>query len=297
MGGVAGAEMKNNRSNVAIIAALVALLIATIGFVRASRDSGQHNSAAAIPTHAGLLDTVRRDRVLRVGYGVYPPYTIEDPNTREVSGFSAAVIEEIAKELGCKVEWHRLSWDTMSADLKRGVYDVIADPIFATIPRAPEFSFSEPYAYFPDGIAVVRKDDNRFKTFDDLDRAGLKLSVGLGQASEALARARLTKPEIVPVAVGTDNMLIFAGVSAGRVDAAIADAGNAIRFVQAHPTQVKALWLERPPAFMPAGFALRPDDREGAEFLSVCIRYLRATGTFNTIAKRYGVESALHPSQ
>lgn len=285
--------MKNGRQNIAIVVSFVALALAVFALLHSSRDSQREYARNSGPNSSGLLDTVRHDRVLKVGYGVYPPYTIENPNTREVSGFSAAVIEEIAKELGCKVEWHRLSWDTMSADLKRGVYDVIADPIFATIPRAPEFSFSEPYAYFPDGIAVVRKGDNRFTTFEDLDRTEIKISVGLGQGSEALSRARLTKAQIIPVAVGTDNMLIFAGVLAGRSDAAIADAANATRFVEAHSNQVKALWLDHPPAFMPAGFALRPDDHEGAEFLSVCIRYLRATGTLASMAKKYGVEAAL----
>jgi ABC-type amino acid transport substrate-binding protein len=285
--------MRNARLNLALALSLVAIILASIALGRSSRNASSGGGGAKVTTQPGLLDGIRRNRVIRVGYGVYPPYTIEDPNTREVSGFSAAVIEEIAKELGCKVEWHRLSFDTMSVDLKRGVYDVIADPIFATIPRAPEFSFSEPYAYFADGIAVVRKTENRFKVFDDLNRPGIKISVGLGQGSEAFSRARLSKPEILPVSVGTDNMLIFSGVLAGRTDAAVADAENAKRFVQAHPNDVKALWLDHPPAFMPAGFALRPGDREGAEFLNVCIRYLRSTGTLETLAQKYGAEAAV----
>jgi ABC-type amino acid transport substrate-binding protein len=288
--------MKNARLNIALALSVVAILLGLVSLGRSSRNvsSGGGDKSAAQP---GLVDSIRKNRLMRVGYGVYPPYTIEDPNTRQVSGFSAAVVEEIAKELGCKVEWHRLSWDTMSADLKRGVYDMIADPIFGTIPRAPEFSFSEPYAFFADGIAVVKKSEDRFHTFEDLNKPGIKISVGLGQASEAFSRARLSKPEIIPVAVGTDNMLIFAGVLAGRVDAAVADAENAKRFVAAHPNDVKALWLDRPPTFMPAGFVVRPDDREGADFLSVCIRYLRATGALTAMAQKYGAEAAVRSPQ
>src|ERR1700690_895871 len=178
--------MKQLRANIAMFVALASIVLATLAFLRSCGNSRSTIDRAVSASRPGLLDSIRHDRVLRVGYGVYPPYTIEDPNTREVSGFSASVIAEIAKELGCRVEWHRLSWDTMSADLKRGVFDVISDPIFATIPRAPEFSFSEPYAFFPDGIAVVRKDDNRFANFDSLDQLGIKISVGLGQGSEAL---------------------------------------------------------------------------------------------------------------
>ena len=81
-----------------------------------------------------LLDRIEKTGVLDAGYGVYPPYTQEDPNTKQVSGYSVEIIETICIELNCKVVWHRLNWNTMSADLKRGEYDVIADPIFETIP-------------------------------------------------------------------------------------------------------------------------------------------------------------------
>ena len=116
----------------------------------------------------GLLDRVNAQGELHAGYGVYPPYTQEDPNTKKISGFSVEIVEQIGRELSVKVVWHRINWNTMAADLKRGQFDVIADPIFQTIPRAREFSFSAPYAYFADGIAVIRKEDDRLKAFDDL---------------------------------------------------------------------------------------------------------------------------------
>lgn len=251
----------------------------------------QPSSSSGRDSLPGLLERIDRTGELHAGYGVYPPYSLEDPDTQQVSGFSIDIIEHIAQELSCKVVWHRINWNTMSADLKRGEYDIIADPIFQTIPRAPEFAFSEPYAYFADGIAVVRRDDNRFSEFQDLDRKGIKINVGQAQASEALVRARFTKAQILPVSVPTDNMQIFNGVLSGRVDAAVADAPNAKRFVEEHPNQVKALWLDSPPAYMPAGFALRPTDTRGAEFMTVCIRYLKATGILDDISRKYDLLS------
>jgi ABC-type amino acid transport substrate-binding protein len=267
---------------------LLSLAFAVAAFLRSGGPTGAISSGQSRVVIPSLVDRIQNDRVIRAGYGVYPPYTIEDPNTRVVSGFSAELVEMIAKQLGCKVEWHRLSYDTMSADLKRGAYDVIADPIFQTIPRGPEFAFSEPYAFFADGIGVVRQDDNRFQRFQDLDRPGITVNVGLGQASEALVRAQFTKARIEPIAVGSDNMQIFAGVLSGRADVAVADAANAVRFVKEHPKQVKALWLENPPASMPAGFALRPDDLRGAALMTVAIRNLRSTGILAGLAARHG---------
>jgi ABC-type amino acid transport substrate-binding protein len=269
----------------ALALAVLAVALSGTAWLRSARAPAARGDEG-VP---GVLERISKSRELHAGYGVYPPYSIEDPNTKKVTGYSIDVIEEIAKTLGVKVVWHRVNWDTMSADLKRGEFDVVADPIFQTIPRAPEFAFSDPYAYFPDGIGVVRAGDTRFKTFESLDHEGVRISVGLGQASEALVRSRIRRAQIVPVAASTDNMRIFEDVLAGRTDVAVADLPNAKRVVEAHPTRLQALWTANPPAYMLAGFALKPTDERGAKFFSVSIRYLHSTGILKTIADRYGL--------
>jgi len=42
----------------------------------------------------------------------------------------------------------------------------------------------------------VRKADNRFTNFDNLDRSGVVVAVGQGWASETFVKARLTKAQI-----------------------------------------------------------------------------------------------------
>ncbi len=240
---------------------------------------------------SGILARINETHELHAGYGVYPPYNQEDPVSHKLSGFSIDIIEQIAKELKCKVVWHRFNWNTMAADLKRGEFDVIADPIFQTIPRAREFAFSAPYAYFADGIAVVKIDDTRFKAFDDLDKDGIKIAVGQGWASETLLRTRFTKASVDSVQTTSDLLQVFNDVVSGRADVAVADGADAERFVKEHSKEVKALFLDAPPAFMPAGFALRPSDREGAEFLNVCLRNLESTGVLEGLSKRYSINS------
>ncbi len=277
-------------SFVAVLLGIVALVVALMAW----------QSKSASPSgnrEPGLLARIDATGELHAGYGVYPPYTMENPNTKAVSGFSVEVIEQIGKELKCKVVWHRLNWNTMSADLKRGEYDVIADPIFQTIPRAREFAFTSPYAFFGDGIAVVRKDDARFTTFESLDREGITIAVGQGWASETLVKTSFTKPTIVSVQTSTDLLQLFNEVVAGRADVAVADAADAKRFVDEHPDSVKALWVENPPAAMPAGFALRPDDQNGAAFLTVCLRNLRSTGVLDALARKYEVMLEPHPNK
>lgn len=280
--------MNNNSTallKLALTLGIIALTLSVLSlFQRPSKDvDGTINHVA------GLLSRIDKTSEMHVGYGVYPPYTQENPNTKQVSGFSIEIIEHIAKELKCKVVWHRLNWNTMSADLKRGEFDVIADPIFQTIPRAREFAFTAPYAYFADGIALVRKDDNRFTDFASLDQEGITITVGQGWASETLIRTRFTKPKIVSVQTATDLLQVFNEVVGGRADVAIADGASVQRFAEEHQNTVKVLWLDAPPAFMSAGFALKPSDASGAEFLTVCLRNLDSTGVLDALARKHGV--------
>lgn len=276
-----------SRINVAIVIALIGLAVAVWAGFWAPASFRQNVGSAAPAT--GLLARIERSGELHAGYGVYPPYTQENPATKAVSGFSVEVIEQIAKELKCRVVWHRLNWNTMSADLKRGTYDVVADPIFQTIPRAREFTFTDPYAYFADGIAVVRRNESRFTTFDSLDQPGVTITVGQGWASETLVRARFSKATIRPIPTTTDLLQLFNEVTSGRADVSVADAADAQRYAEEHPSQVKVLFLDNPPAYMPAGFALRSGDIAGQQFLNASLRNLESTAVLDALARKYGV--------
>jgi ABC-type amino acid transport substrate-binding protein len=274
----------NNLALASIGIAVVALLLAAGSFFRQGKVADTRDGDSKVP---GLIERIDKTGELHAGYGVYPPYTMEDPNTKQVSGYSVDIIEQIGKELKCKVVWHRLNWNTMNADLQRGEYDVVADPIFQTIPRAREFSFTQPYAYFADGIAVVHANETRFKDFASLDQKGVTIAVGQGWASETLVRSRFSKANIVSIQTSTDLLQVFNEVTAGRADVAVADGADAERFVKEHPGSVKALFLENPPAYMPAGFALRLSDTRGAEFLTASIRNLEATGVLEGFGQKY----------
>ena len=97
----------------AMVVAVLALVISVVGlFVPARKpDSGGISTQQSARAVLGLLERVEKTGELHAGYGVYPPYTQEDPNTKVVSGFSVDIINQLANELQCKVVWHRLNWN------------------------------------------------------------------------------------------------------------------------------------------------------------------------------------------
>lgn len=97
----------------AIILGVLALLVAIMAY---NREPAPQNKVAASSAVPGVLDRIEQSGELHAGYGVYPPYTQEDPNTNEVSGFSVEIMQQIAKQLNVKLVWHRLNWNTMAAN-------------------------------------------------------------------------------------------------------------------------------------------------------------------------------------
>ena len=166
------------------LVALAALLLAFFAYRNAGPAAPQ--GAANRP---GLVENIDRLKKIRAGYGVFPPYTIEDPKTGKVSGISVDIVNEMGRELGVPVEWKKFNWNTMKADLDRGEFDLLADAVFMTPARGREMAFTEPYAFLPIGIGVVKKGDNRFSQFDQINDARYRVAVGEGFAEQAFLRA------------------------------------------------------------------------------------------------------------
>ena len=269
------------------IAALVTAVIALVIAINAKSITPQVGGDPSV-ARQGLIKTVNEQNVIRAGYGVFPPFTEEDVQTGAVSGVSVDIVEEIRRQIGARVEWRRMNWNTMGADLKGGTFDVVADPIFMTPKRGLEFAFTEPYSYFAIGIGVVRKGETRFGSIDDINSPDITVAVGQGTGEESFVKARAPKAELQSIPLGQDTASQMNAVLTARADIAIVNLEDARRFVGAHPDSLVMLWADNPPAYVPAGFLFRPDDRASAEFFNVALENLRSTGVLSTIASEYG---------
>jgi ABC-type amino acid transport substrate-binding protein len=175
----------------------------------------------------------------------------------------------------------------MKADLATNRFDFIADPVFQTIPRAADFSLTEPYSYFGIAVAIVRSGDNRFKHFQDLDRHDITIALAEGWTSSEYARANLSKPKFKSIPVTGDAVNQLDEVLFGRADVALNDVPTVLQYARAHKDKVKALWLTTPPSSVAGGFLLRPEDADLRLFLDTSLRIMRADGTIARIDEKW----------
>src|SRR5437870_4652478 len=79
------------------------------------------------------LARVKKDGVLKVGTETaFAPFDFIDGS--EHKGLNVDLFAEIGKELGVKIEWVALPWESMLPGLEAGKFDMVAGP--ATITKA-----------------------------------------------------------------------------------------------------------------------------------------------------------------
>jgi ABC-type amino acid transport substrate-binding protein len=281
-------KQSNWLTRISIIISLVSMVLCIFLFV------GQQKTTNKIEMQETSMKRIQRTGVLRVAYGGFPPYTVvnlneTDPN-KQVSGFVVDMINEIVRQsdgLIKKVEWVRLNWGTYKVDMDSKRFDVLADAVYYNIPKAIDYIFTEPFSYFGIACAVVKKDDNRFNVFEDLNRSDIKISYALGYVSGPYAMRYLEKPEFIPVEVGDNAFGQLDYVINNRADVAIQDVPTVVQYVNEHKNVVKALWVKNPPSSVAAGFLLRKTDIDLRDFLNVCMINMKVDGTLKKLDEQY----------
>jgi len=280
-------------ANVAIaIVAVVALILAAIALLQARRKT----STGSTNVESSLSKT-RQSKIIKAGYSNFKPYTIFNPNAQnpdeQVTGFSADMLKEIAARQSppWKIEWHKITFETLKADMESGRFDVFADAVYQTVPRASDFGLTIPYSYFGVAVGLVRKNETRFQKFEDLDREGITIALAQGWTSTEFAQQHLKKPTFKLVSVGDDPFVQLQEVIAGRADIALQDVPTVLQFAQAHPNEVKPLWIDTPPSLVPAGFMTRAGDWEMLHFLNSAMLILQADGTMKRLDQKWSALS------
>ena len=168
-----------------------------------------------------LLDQILERGTLRVGTtGDYPPYSELDQTSSTYKGYEIDVANQLAADLGVKVEFVPTTWETLAAGIQAGKYDVAASGITLTLERLKSIGFSAAYLDSPLVPLGQSKDGAKYAAWRDLDKEGVRIAVQSGTSAEESAKKNFTKAEIVPIVAPA---LDYQELLAGKVDAAITD--------------------------------------------------------------------------
>ncbi|MCI0624465.1 MAG: ABC transporter substrate-binding protein [Acidobacteria bacterium] len=229
------------------------------------------------------------------GWAPYAPYCFKNPKSGALEGFYIDLFSRFTQEAGLSIVWVETTWGTMISDLKAGKFQVMAAPVFRTIPRSLEVAFTRSIDFF--GYSAIAKvGDSRFKRIQDLNRTAVRIAVTQGEVGHEFAQRHLPKGQLVVHKSG-DISLALVDVIQGRADVGISDAWTIKQFAAAHPKAVKDLFASNPFNIVGAGWFVNPGEAQLIQFLNSSIDWLESSGTIADIATHYELPSFLEKHQ
>lgn len=272
------------KKRLVLLLILAAMLVAGLG-----SSCGRNNLPST--SQASEFGTITKNKRIVAGWAPYPPYASANLQTKQPEGFYIDLFNRMAQEAGLEVTWVETTWSTMIADMKTGRFQVMAAPVFRTIPRAEEVAFTRPIDYF--GLsAVVPVNEQRFKEPSDFNRADVTIAVTQGEVGHEFATRRLPNAKL-DVHKSGDIALALVDVIEGRANVGICDSWTAKLFAREHQGKVKDLFAEKPFNRVGAGWFIRYGDQDFLVFLNTGIDWLESSGTIGEVAKKYELASSL----
>lgn len=225
---------------------------------------------------------IQHDRVLRVGMDAsFPPFGVVD----EQGGFSGLDVDlatALAERWGVQVRFSNVGFDGLYDALKIGKFDLIisALPYDRTMTRDLLYSPS----YFNAGqVLLARSDDQRLRSFDDLE--GKVVAVELGSEAHQLVR-RLARDKGMRLEVSAQREAeqAVALLRQGQADALVCDRVTAYGYMRG--TDDLRL-VGEPLTDEPYVIAARPDSPLLMEQVTEALEEWRANGTLEEMLGRW----------
>lgn len=163
----------------------------------------------------GTIEEAKKRGALRVGVTQAPPWFSKDPKTGEwSSGVGVSMGKAMAQALGVKLETVEVTWGNSIAALQGNKIDIMF-MIDATPERKEAVDFpATPLLYY--SLAVLARDDLAVKTWDDLDKAGMRIAVPQASSMDRFLTQHTPKADIQRF---PGNAEAIAAFQSGRVDA------------------------------------------------------------------------------
>ncbi len=178
------------------------------------------------------LHTVLEKGVLRVGTtGDFNPMSILDPATKTYKGFDIEAMEQLAKDLGVKVEWVSTEWATLVQGIQAGHYDIFSGASL-NMARAKVVAFSEPYFEAGTVPLIQRSTLPKIKGWTDLNQKGVNVAVLMGTVFEEQAKQHFPNATVKSIQKPANG---YQEVLAGRADATITSNVEAATLMQTYP--------------------------------------------------------------
>jgi polar amino acid transport system substrate-binding protein len=257
--------MKSFKTGMAAIVAW-ALVFGPAGFAKAE------NVQQELIDQSTVEQVIKRG-ILTVGMSTFVPWAMKD-KTGKLIGFEIDVANQLAQDMGVKIEFVPTKWAGIIPALLTGKFDVIIGGMSVRPDRNLKVNFSIPYDFAGQSLVANKKLAAGFTSLKDFDRPDVVIAARLGATSADAANKFLPKAQ---KRFFDDEAQVIQEVLNGRAHAAVASAPLPAFQALKYPDK---LFLPFQGTFTkePIGFAVRKGDFDTLNYFNNWIRVTEAKG-------------------
>ncbi|MGE3770074.1 MAG: substrate-binding periplasmic protein [Bdellovibrionales bacterium] len=265
---------------------LLVLLALAAGFAGA----WLFNKEAAKETAAieSVYDRVMRTGTIRCGYLSSTVFLEIDVNRNQLHGIVYDYMEQLAKNLGLKVEWtEELGRGDFGPALQADRIDAYCTAMSISAERAKAADYTMPYIGNIFWL-YVRQDDNRFDgNIEKINDPSVKIVAIEGDIFGKIARQHFPKAtltELVQLSPDTDPLLY---VATGKADVVIATHFVGKRYDKLNPGQVRHVRTLEPFVVSPFAIPIKHGETKLKRVLDLATQEMIYNGQLDAIIDKY----------
>ncbi len=240
-------------------------------------------AGSAIAQTKSKLQQILERGTLRVGTtGDFNPMSVRDPATNSYKGFDIDAMQQLAKDLGVKIEWVPAEWATLVAGITADRYDIFSGASLS-MARARTVGFSVPYLEAGTVPLVLKSNAANVKGWADLNKRGVTVAVLMGTVFEEQARAHFPQATIKSIEKPATG---FQEVLANRATATITSNIEAGTLVQTYPNLAMVAGAELRNK-RPFAFPLPQNDHVWINYVNNWVELKKSEGFFDQLEEKW----------
>lgn len=271
------------------ISAAVALLVSLSVLFWVPRPGSQ----ASTPNPAQSLGTgyerVMKTNKIRAGFVSYPPGSIVDPKTKEVSGIFPDILRRIGKSTNLDVEFvEEVGWANLIEGLETGRFDIIGG-VWANPNRGKMATVSEPV--FFSGVGVwVREGETRFRpdnNWESLNNSEIRIGAIDGSTPLNIIKAQFPKAQLVTYPNLVTEPQLFVDLATNKIDVFLAEPAQGILYQRSNPQTVQNIAQDRPLRIFGHVFLMKRGEFQFKNMIDTALADLQGSGVVDQLLKQY----------
>jgi polar amino acid transport system substrate-binding protein len=174
---------------------VLSLLAVILSFVTCTKSPKPEETQTQSAQTESLVDTVLKRGVLKVGCGIFVPWSFKDKDGNMV-GFEVDVATKLAKDMGVELELIPTEWSGIIPALLTGKFDIIIGGMGINPDRALKVNFTIPYNHTGQNLAASKNLSAGLRSIEDFNRPEIVLSVRMGATPVAAAKKLFPNAEL-----------------------------------------------------------------------------------------------------